>query len=280
MSFSIEARIVHQSAVIEVRNYVWNDLLDDVVVDDQPVFGLSLSAVPPESRAFFGDEGKCGFDAIGKMLFRPAALPMRCRNAGGRQRLVMCTVPAVGDGSTCGDLFGLLSDARPIADLRHDGLALTLRRLAQEACEPGFASSAMVEALVTGLVVDFIRMEKRVSAARKPYAGGLAPWQLRRIDEALHHIDGPAPGVSDLARIIGVSPRHLLRAFRASTGMTVVNHIARVRTNRACELLLSTNLPVKQIATSCGYASTTAFATAFRREIGLPPKEYRKRTRQ
>lgn len=281
MSFSTEARVIHQNAVIEVRNYVWNDPLDDVVVDEHPVFGLSLSPVPRESQAFFGDlDDNCVFNAIGKMLFRPAAMPMRFTNAGGKQRLVMCTVPAHGDGSTCGDLFELLSDARPIADLRHDGLAFTLRRLAQEACEPGFASSAMVEALVTGLLVDFIRMEKRVSAERKPNTGGLAPWQLRRIDEALHHIDGSAPGVSDLATIIGVSPRHLLRAFRASTGITVVKHIARVRANRACELLLSTRLPVKQIASRCGYASTTAFATAFRREIGLPPKEYRARTRQ
>ena len=62
-------------------------------------------------------------------------------------------------------------------------------------------------------------------------------------------------------------------------GSTVVQYIANARYARACELLRSTELPLKQVAYKAGFAAASSFATAFRAETGLSPSEYRARYR-
>lgn len=278
MPYSIEAQIGDGSSLVEVRNYYWPEPLDEIVEDDHPVFGLSLSPVPLASRARFGDAiNRRNFDPIGSVLYRPPRLPMHCRNAGGSQRLVMCALPVGASSSAISVLVDRLSGSQPMLDVRKAEITATLRRLAAEACAPGFACGAVVEALSTTLLVDFLRIARPENASKMRLVGGLAPWQRRRIDEALHDIDGPAPSVSELATLIGVSSRHLLRAFRVSVGRTVAKHIQQVRAGRACKILLSTKLPIKAVAARCGFASAGAFTTAFRREIGLTPRDYRMR---
>lgn len=44
---------------------------------------------------------------------------------------------------------------------------------------------------------------------------------------------------------------------------------------RARELILSTDLPVNQIASSCGFALTNSFYKAFKRRFGTSPSALR-----
>jgi len=275
MPFTTEARLSSPAGVVEIRNYHWPAPLDDVLGADTAVFGLSLSRVPDGSVArFHGDGGGGDFRPVGRMLFRPAGSEMRCRNAGGRQRLLMCSVPA---GDADQGRLPRIAHLPPALDLRAPALARTMHRIAQEALTPGFAAPTLVEALIATLLIDFLRSAGAPPPCEARARGGLAPWQIRRIEEAVREIDGPPPSVSALALLVGVSPRHLLRAFRTSMGSSVLSHITQVRLDRACALLSARSIPIKQVADLCGFASTSAFSAAFRRKMGITPRDFQRR---
>ena len=120
------------------------------------------------------------------------------------------------------------------------------------------------------------RQRTKRCAPPEPRRGGLAPWQLRRLREALSELDGPAPGLVELAHIAGVSPRHLTRAFKQATGRTMGDYVQEVRLDRARDLLAGTDLPLKEIASKLGFASLASFSTAFRRAAGETPTGYRR----
>ena len=275
MSFTTETRFSSPSGVVEIRNYHWPAPLDDVLGAEAAVFGLSLSRVPDGSVArFHGEAGGPDFRPVGPMLFRPAGSEMRCRNAGGRQRLLMCSMP---DDRTGEGMRLPVAHLPPALDLREPSLARTMHRLAHEIVTPGFAAPALVEALIATLLVDFTRSQRTQPPRQARARGGLAPWQIRRIEEAVRETDGPPPSVSALARLVDISPRHLLRAFRTSMGSSVLSHIAQIRLDRACALLSARATPIKQVAGLCGFASTSAFSAAFRRKTGMTPRDFRRR---
>ena len=89
--------------------------------------------------------------------------------------------------------------------------------------------------------------------------GGLASWQLRQIEERLSDYQRPPPGIPELARIFEVSPRHLERIYKATTGSTLGSRVERVLFARALKWLEAMDLPVKSIATRLGYRSTGSF---------------------
>ena len=275
MSFTTEARFSSPAGMVEIRNYHWPTPLDDVLGADAAVFGLSLSRVPDGSVArFHGEGGGSAFRPVGRMLFRPAGSEMRCRNAGGQQRLLMCSVP---DDRTGEGMLPPVAHLPPALDLREPALARTMHRLAREVVTPGFAASTLIEALITTLLVDFTRSQRTQPPRQTVARGGLAPWQIRRIEEAVREIDGPSPSVSSLAQLVGISPRHLLRAFRTSMGSSVLSHITQARLDRACTLLSTRSMPIKQVAGLCGFASTSAFSAAFRRKMGIAPRDFQRR---
>ena len=278
--YEVESILSVAAGTIEIRRYHWPDPLDEVYCDPKPILGLSLSQVPDNSRASLGSRTTAEFSPIGKLVFRPPNLPLRCVNSGGVQRLLMCSFQPTGSVEVDDDLHETLACAPPQLNLRSEPIAAGLRRVAAEARAPGFGSLAVVEAMLTCVLVDLVRACGGLESRPARLKGGLAPWQIRRITEALREIDGAVPTVRSLAQLVGLTPRHLLRSFRSSTGSTVVRHIARAQFARACELLTTTDLSLKQVAQKCGFETASGFAAAFRREAAESPREYRTRSLQ
>lgn len=95
----------------------------------------------------------------------------------------------------------------------------------------------------------------------------------------LHILEHPRAdlGLNALAQVAGVSPRHLSRLFRAELGMTPAAYVEMTRIDIARELLEDSTTPIKAIAYSAGFGSTTTLRRAFVRRIGVPPLQYRLR---
>lgn len=66
----------------------------------------------------------------------------------------------------------------------------------------------------------------------------------------------------------------LLRKYK---GKSFREYVQEIRIRRAGELLLTTKLPLKQIAAQVGYENTSFFYQLFTRVAGMTPGEYRKR---
>ncbi len=63
-------------------------------------------------------------------------------------------------------------------------------------------------------------------------------------------------------------------------GRTIHQEIQRVQIERAKELLSGTDLPIKQIATQCGFTYTQYLTRVFGQLVGRTPGQYRKHTRK
>ena len=65
------------------------------------------------------------------------------------------------------------------------------------------------------------------------------------------------------------------QVYKKCTGRNLFTFMEAVRTDRARGLLADHVLPLKLIAHQLGFSTPSAFSSAFRRETGLTPREYR-----
>jgi AraC family transcriptional regulator of adaptative response / methylphosphotriester-DNA alkyltransferase methyltransferase len=86
----------------------------------------------------------------------------------------------------------------------------------------------------------------------------------------------PALGLDDVAREIATSSRQLQRVFSELAGSAFRDELAEVRMQHGAELLLTTDLPVSEIAHRVGYRQAAQFAKAFRRHHGISPSGLRR----
>jgi len=83
--------------------------------------------------------------------------------------------------------------------------------------------------------------------------------------------------LADLADLVGASPFHFARMFRAITGTTPHRYVVSARLRRAAALLLETEQRISDIAFDVGFGDLSNFVHTFRREMGVTPREFRRR---
>jgi len=86
----------------------------------------------------------------------------------------------------------------------------------------------------------------------------------------------PDLALSDVAREIATSSRQLQRVFAELGGSGFREELAAVRMQHGAALLLSTRLPVAEVARRVGYRQGAQFAKAFRRHHGVSPSALRR----
>lgn len=79
----------------------------------------------------------------------------------------------------------------------------------------------------------------------------------------------------DLGRRLGISGGHLARLFKARTGLTFSEYLARYRIQRAVRLLRDPTIRIGEVADLVGYRDQRHFSALFRRLVGLTPTEFR-----
>lgn len=78
-----------------------------------------------------------------------------------------------------------------------------------------------------------------------------------------------------LARLAGLSERHLSRLFLTYLHETPAQYVRRARTEAAAHLLTSTELPVAAVGRRCGFGTTESLRQAFLAHYSVPPSRYR-----
>ncbi|REL28934.1 helix-turn-helix domain-containing protein [Thalassotalea euphylliae] len=80
-----------------------------------------------------------------------------------------------------------------------------------------------------------------------------------------------------LAEVAFMSERTLIRQFTKATGLKPAQYIQRVRVQKACDLLESSQQSFEQIAMSLGYEDASSLRKVFVSIVGLAPSEFRAR---
>lgn len=79
----------------------------------------------------------------------------------------------------------------------------------------------------------------------------------------------------ELAKEFHLSISQLNRKFREHTGQSPHEYLTNLRINRAKILLKDSQMTIAEIAGEVGYAYDTSLAAAFRRKMGMSPREFR-----
>ncbi|MEK0447298.1 MAG: hypothetical protein RLZZ399_2619 [Verrucomicrobiota bacterium] len=83
--------------------------------------------------------------------------------------------------------------------------------------------------------------------------------------------------VEGIARVAALSPSRLAHLFREKMGLTPMQYIEFRRIERAKQLLLTTDLPIKEIAMRTGFPNADHFSVRFRKNSGQSPRAFREK---
>lgn len=262
---------------VELVEWLWPDVVDFRRRETDLMLEMSLPPYAADSSAELPELAPGARCFVGTLFVRYPGVMIHGRGDGGRIRVLRMifdrgpALEAVQDRP-------LPDPARikSLLDIRNE----TLRRLMGLALrEFNRREDRSVEALeaLHGLVG--LELKRLLDQQLGPVAGGrLAAWQYRRIRERLA-AGGPPPKAAELARLCGISVRHLTRQFQALTGTTLAGYVENFRIEQARTMLANPDLPIKNVAFATGFTHPNSFARAFRRATGVSPQEYRQRAR-
>jgi AraC family transcriptional regulator len=275
----VERSVFFSTGCIEIRKYSWDHPVDETwMLRDFHFLDISLSPRPGPTRAIHLDLGSAPVaETLGRIMFVPAGHTVRTSCANGRQRSMHCMLAS--------PMIEEILGRRPSWDekslregfhLRSPEVEWLLRRMYREVREAPFATEVLVESLASALSVELIRRFKLSSGEPGGCSGGLPPWRMRLIRERAYASE-PAPRLTELAGLCGLTVRHLSRAFKAETGQSLGKFVEAATLDRARALLADTRLPICEIATMLGFSNSTSFGYAFRRATGLRLSEVGRR---
>jgi AraC family transcriptional regulator len=119
----------------------------------------------------------------------------------------------------------------------------------------------------------------KASVAGTPAPGSgprLIAWQVRRVREHIEANLAAALRNRDLATVVNLSEFHFNVAFRNTLGESPHRFVIRRRIERAQELMLSTAMPLCDIAGECGLSDQAHLSRLFRQVVGETPASWRR----
>jgi AraC family transcriptional regulator len=273
----VEAQVATPAALVQLVRYNFSEPPDSALpVSPNFRVELCLTARHRSARGNFRDLwAPHRFEHIGDVFIAPPNLELAaksdepdslgsvvCELAPDRVLELFEAIPELNDA--------LLAASLDVRDATVRGLLL---RMADETRNPGFAGPLLVDLLARQLAVELVRLGAHVT--EREARGGLAPWQLRLIDERLAEAR-EAPTLPVLAGLCRLSVRQLTRGFRSSRGCSIGAYVAGSQMEHA-KRLLAADEGVSAIAATLGFSSSSNFCFAFRRATGLTPGDFRRK---
>ena len=106
--------------------------------------------------------------------------------------------------------------------------------------------------------------------------GRLLAWQVRKVRDYIDgHITGPVL-VADLCALVQRSEAHFARSFKRTFGESPHSFVVRRRVELAARYMLTTDAPLSDIASCCGFADQAHLCKHFRQAVGQTPAAWRR----
>ncbi len=161
------------------------------------------------------------------------------------------------------------------AEAQANHLTALLKVLSDEGLAERPGRSLVMDRLLEIMLVEALR--RRPGGSAGPRKGLLAGLEDARIGAALRfiHEDAQRPWtVAELAKHVGMSRSAFAAHFAETVGAPPMEYLLTWRMTLAKAALTSSKAPMAEVAELAGYASVSAFSTAFSRATGLSPSRY------
>jgi len=81
--------------------------------------------------------------------------------------------------------------------------------------------------------------------------------------------------IKDIARYTGISRSECFRSFQHFTNKSPIEYLTEYRLSHAANMLRETDKSVAQIATECGFSSSSYFGKLFKEKYAVSPSQYK-----
>lgn len=155
-------------------------------------------------------------------------------------------------------------------------LDTTLKFLASEAGSHRPGNDAVMKRLSDVLFIQAIRYWMEAAPAHE--GGWLRALRDPQISSALtliHKQPQYAWSVSELAKEVAMSRSAFAARFSELVGLPPLRYLTRWRMQQVASRLAQGERDLKKVAQDVGYESEFALSKAFKRQFGIPPREYR-----
>lgn len=209
-----------------------------------------------------------------------------------KERAMLMNALKAGDIPGAKECYQLFVQKASAADLNYFNLAMTQLSTYIDSfittiqehhsvaiCSNAFGMDVSREAIETQEDIDRLFYEVFDSLG-KALDGRTLQKQKKTLDHARDIIEqqcaDPNFTTKTLTDALQISYASLNKAFQAYLSVSLSNYLLRVRIERAQTMLVSTDEPIAVIAEQSGFANHIYFHRVFKKQLGVPPGEYRK----
>lgn len=133
---------------------------------------------------------------------------------------------------------------------------------------PGFTSNLILQLILTEVNVQYIHLND----SRLALVNEICEWIRINVDKPI--------SADDISEHFHYNKDYLSRLFRRSSLPGLKQTVIQTKINRARYLLLSTDLPIKDIAACVGYENYIEFLKFYKFHEGISPSSFRNAYRQ
>ena len=144
------------------------------------------------------------------------------------------------------------------------------KRLRFELMSENPLKDIMASALLTDIIIRIIRLSD------ENFRDGM-PSNVQKAVSYIYKNFRTNISLKGIADEFSVSANYLGEQFKSSMGMSFNAYLNAVRLRYCCNLLLSSDMAVKEVAYSGGYSSVEYFLQVFKKTMDMTPSEYRKK---
>ena len=193
---------------------------------------------------------------------------------GAADTLLLCAAVSAPHDAALG-VFDLLR--RPMVDdLTASGIpAVIFEMMRDEVAHAGLGTQAMCQALMKQALVTQLRGRWQAITSDSLLTAAVSQPRLARTVAAIVEQPGAHHTVDSLASMAGMSRASFSDHFSRTFGQGPIEFVQKTRLRVAARLLEVTDLPIKAVAASVGYANSRSFARAFEATYGARPTRYR-----
>ncbi|WP_115718421.1 AraC family transcriptional regulator [Gallaecimonas mangrovi] len=154
-------------------------------------------------------------------------------------------------------------------------LRWAMEKMIQELTTPQPGGYLMLHHQAHMILLEALRRHlDNVSQRRVGWFFALADKQLRTAINAIHQAPAKPWTLAELASEAAMSRSTFALKFKTAVGASPMEYLTRWRMLLAGDRLRHSREPVSSIALALGYASESAFSTAFKRTMGCSPRQF------
>jgi len=157
----------------------------------------------------------------------------------------------------------------PLAD--YGEIRSIFERLYKEYDTAGDTQFLRIQILILQLF-EYMICHRNCAALQKDDGG---KQNIQKSVEYIRKHFGEEISLSLLAKVAGYSIYHYTRVFKHCTGMSPIHFLNNYRLNCAKHMILTENIPLSQIADTCGFHQYAYFFRLFKAAYGCSPTQFR-----